>query len=201
MRIAMLALAAILIGTNPAAPAQRQTESAQALFERGAYEEALTRAAETRGDDPAATYLTALVADRLDQPERVREAYAALESLEDPAWQAIGHSGAAAMENRLDDALAEARAAVQQGGDLALAHYQLGLVLSRRNAFDEAARVLDRAADLDPSFAYTHYYAGLAHQRAKRLNPMLQHLREFLRLAPQAPERKAVELLLATMGG
>lgn len=202
MRIPMLIVAALLLTALPGRtqPTPR-TESAQTLFERGAYEEALALAAEARAEDPATVYLSALAADRLDQPERVREAYAALESREDAAWQAIGRSGAAALDDRLDDALTDARTAVREDGGLALAHYQLGLVLSRRGAFDEAARVLDRAAELDPSFAYTHYYAGLAHQRARRLNPMTQHLREFLRLAPRAPERRAVELLLATMQG
>ena len=60
---------------------------------------------------------------------------------------------------------------------------------------------LDRAAELMPDHAYAHYYAGMAHQRARRLNRMTEHLREFVRLAPNAPERKAVDMLLATVRG
>jgi tetratricopeptide (TPR) repeat protein len=176
-------------------------ESVQQLFERGAYEEALQRAgAEGAGGDGQAMFLAAQAATRLDQNDRAREEYQRMEGSGDAAWQALGRSGVAYMEGNLDGALEQAREAVNADGNRGLAHYQLGLVLSRRGEFDAAAQALDRASELMPDFAYGHYYAGLAHQRARRLNRMTDHLREFLRLAPNAPERKAVELMLNMRG-
>jgi tetratricopeptide (TPR) repeat protein len=191
--------AACVIGLPATATAQ---ESAQQLFERGAYEEALQRAEAERGDgDGQAMFLAAQAATRMDQNDRAREEYQRMEGAGDPAWQALGRSGQAYLEGDMDRALEQARVAVDADGNRGLAHYQLGLVQSRRGEFDQASQSLDRAAELMPDYAYAHYYAGMAHQRARRLNRMAEHLREFLRLAPNAPERKAVEMLLATVRG
>ena len=193
------ALAVACVALSPA-PAAAQ-ESAQQLFERGAYDEALQRAeAERSGGDGQAMFLAAQAASRLDQNDRAREEYQRMEGSGDAAWQAIGRSGVAYIDGNLDGALEQARAAIDADGNRGLAHYQLGLVQSRRGDFDAASQSLDRASELMPDFAYAHYYAGLAHQRARRLNQMTEHLREFLRLAPSAPERKAVELMLSMRG-
>jgi tetratricopeptide (TPR) repeat protein len=176
-------------------------ESAQQLFERGAYEEALQRAeAERAAGDGQAMFLAAQAATRLDQHDRAREEYQRMEGTNDPAWQALARSATAYLDGDLDRALEQAQAAVEADGNRGLAYYQLGLVQSRRGQFDAAAQALNRAAELMPEFAYAHYYAGLAHQRARHLNEMTEHLREFLRLAPNAPERKAVELMLNMRG-
>jgi tetratricopeptide (TPR) repeat protein len=198
--ISAAVLAFASIGVLPVASAA-QEETAQKAFERGAYDEALQRAEAERGSgDGQAMFLAAQAASRLDQNDRAREEYQRMEGSGDAAWQALGRSGVAYLDGNLDGALEQAREAVNADGNRGLAHYQVGLVLSRRGEFDQAAQSLDRASELMPDFAYAHYYAGLAHQRARRLNQMTDHLREFLRLAPNAPERKAVELMLNMRG-
>ena len=74
-------------------------------------------------------------------------------------------------------------------------------MLIKRGEFDETSQVLDRASDLMPEFAYAHYNAGLAHQRAKRFNKMAEHFQVFLQLAPDAPEKRQVQLALNSLRG
>ena len=50
-----------------------------------------------------------------------------------------------------------------------------------------------KAIELKPDFAYAHYYAALAYQRQRQLPKTAEHFDAFLRLAPDAPERSAVD--------
>ena len=56
-----------------------------------------------------------------------------------------------------------------------------------------------RRPDLDPTWAYAHYYAGLAYSKVKRVDLTERHFQAFLRLAPQAPERPGVQSILRTL--
>jgi hypothetical protein len=50
-----------------------------------------------------------------------------------------------------------------------------------------------------PTFAYAHYNAGMAWYQARRLDKMATHFETFIRLAPGAPERPAVEQLMRSI--
>jgi Tfp pilus assembly protein PilF len=65
-----------------------------------------------------------------------------------------------------------------------------------RREYAEAARSLDRCIEMDPTRAYAYYHAGLAYQEIKRVDLMIARLETFVRLAPEAPERPAVEAML-----
>lgn len=181
-----------------------EQDSAQRLLERGAYAEAVQRVATERqagNDDPVSTYLAALAHQKLDHDNEARAEYAKLSNSDNEAWHAIGQSAIGLLDNNLDEGVNEATHARDVNGDLGFAHYQLGLALSRRNDFAAAARALDRAAELMPDFAYAYYYAGVAYQRAKQFNPMAERFQTFLKLAPEAPERKTVQLALNALRG
>ncbi len=62
-----------------------------------------------------------------------------------------------------------------------------------------AIAALTRAIELKPDFAYAHYYAALANQRARQLPKAAEHFDAFLRLAPDAPERQAVQAIMRTL--
>ena len=79
--------------------------------------------------------------------------------------------------------------------------YQLGLVHSQRQDMAAAADAFEKAAALDPAFAYAHFYAGMAYSAVKRLDRVAVHFEAFLRLAPAAPERGAVESVMRTIRG
>ena len=193
------ALTALLV--SPLVAAQ---DTAQKLFERGAYDEAVQRVNTERGagnDDPTSTYLAGQALLKLNRNDEARAEFARLANGNDQTWHAIGQSAIGLLDNALDEAVNEGRKARDMSGESGFAFYQLGLVLIKRGEFDEASQVLDRAAELMPGFAYAHYNAGVAHQRAKRFTKMAEHFQVFLQLAPDAPERRQVQLALNSLRG
>ena len=85
--------------------------------------------------------------------------------------------------------------------NLAQARYQLGLVESARNKQADAAEAFAKAAELDPQMAYAHYEAGMAYYKAKRVDRMAVYFENFLKLAPNAPEKPAVQSIMRTVRG
>lgn len=198
---AIAATAAAVALTVPSASAQ---ESAQQLLERGAFAETVQRVETERqagNNDPSSTYLAGQALLKLGRSQDARTEFSRLADGDDEAWKAVGQSSIALVDNNMDEAVNEGRRARDINGEMGFAHYQLGLALLRQNNFGEALQVLDRAADLMPGFAYAHYNAGIAAQRAKQLEPMAEHFRRFLQLAPDAPERRTVQLALNSLRG
>ena len=52
---------------------------------------------------------------------------------------------------------------------------------------------------MKPDLAYAHYYGALAAQRQRQLPKAAGHFDAFLRLAPDAPERQAVQAVMRTL--
>ncbi len=187
-----------------AAPFTAAAQSAQQLFEKGAYAEAAQRVnteREAGNNDPAATYLAGLALEKADRGQDARAEYARLSNGDNETWKAIGQSAIGALDNNLDEAVGEGRKARDTSGESGFAFYQLGLVHLKRSEFGDAAQAFDRAAELMPQFAYAFYNAGVAHQRAKNFNRMAEQFTAFMKLAPEAPERKQVQLALAALRG
>jgi superkiller protein 3 len=105
----------------------------------------------------------------------------------------------AALEGNLDAALDAATQAVAIGPEHAQAHYQLGVVKSQREDFAGAAAAFERATELDGADAYAHYNAGIAYNKARRVDRMARHFQAFVNLAPHAPEVPQVQALLRTL--
>ena len=135
-------------------------------------------------------------------PTRRSRTYRRLAELPDnDPWHFIGLSAQQLLEGQNDPAVESARRAVELAGDSPEAHYQLGLVLARREEWGEAATAFDRAGDIDPSNAYARYYGGLMHYRANRPDRMATRFEQFLKLAPEAPERPEVLSIMKTIRG
>ena len=81
------------------------------------------------------------------------------------------------------------------------ARFQLGLVESARNNQQQAADAFAKAAELNPQMAYAHYEAGMAFYKAKKVDRMAVYFENFLKLAPNAPERPAVQSIMKTIRG
>lgn len=193
------ALAALFI-----APLLAEQSTAQALYEKGAYDEAVQRVNTERAagnEEPESAYMAGQALLKLNRDNDARAEFARLTAGSNETWHAIGQSAIALIDNALDEAVAEGRKARDLSGEAGFAFYQLGLVHIKRNEFDEASQVLDRAAELMPGFAYAHYHAGVAHQRAKRFSKMAEHFQVFLQQAPEAPERRQVQLALNSLRG
>ena len=172
----------------------------QRMFEAGKYQQVV----ETASSDapPPVLYTAAQSHQKLGATDQALETYRRLTDLpESNPWHFVGLAAQQLLEGQNDAALDAARRAVEMDGNLAAAHYQLGLVLARRQDWREAAEAFDRAAELDPANAYAHYYGGLMHYRANRPDRMANHFEQFLKLAPEAPERPEVLSIMKTIRG
>jgi len=188
-----------LLLTITLAPAG-QDDSPQKLFESGKYQEAVDKV-KSQSDAPKdQVFLRALAHRKLNQNDDAKEAFGALAG-SDGAWKEIGNSGVALIEGNLDNAEETAKKAVEADGNSAQARYQLGLVESARNNQPQAAEAFAKAAELDPQMAYAHYEAGMAFYKSKRVDRMAVYFENFLKLAPNAPERPAVQSIMKTVRG
>lgn len=176
-------------------------ESPRALFEAGKYQQVVD-VVMARGEDaqPAELYLAGHSLSRLHRTDDARDVFRRLDRGDeaDPLTF-VSRSALAVLDGNQDHAVEEARRAVEAGPESFHAHYQLGLVLSLKEQFAEAATTLEKATQIDGNDAYAHYYAGLAYGKLRRTDRMVVHLRAFATLAPNAPERPQVQTILKTI--
>ena len=177
-----------------------QDASPQKLFESGKYQEAIDSVKNRSDASPEDVYVRALAHRKLNQNDDAKEAFGALAS-RDGAWKEIGNSGTAMIEGNMNNAAAAARKAVDADGNSSEARFQLGLVESARNKQQQAADAFAKAAELNPQMAYAHYEAGMAFYKAKKVDRMAVYFENFLKLAPNAPERPAVQSIMKTIRG
>lgn len=192
-----VAAAAVVLGVASQASAQEQVRK---LFESGHYQQVI----EAAGPDaePSVVYIAALSQQKAGAADQAAAAARRLGELpEDSSWHFVGLSLTQLLEDQVDAALDSARRAVDTPGAPLEAHYQLGLVLARRQEWREAAEAFDRVSEADPSNAYAFYYAGLMHYRANRTDLMAVRFERFLKLAPEAPERPEVMQIMRTIRG
>ena len=194
--LARTALVIVILSAGAAwASAQ---ENPRTLFEAGNFQAVVDRVPD---DAPAeAKYLKGLAFRKLNQNDQAKEAFGRLAEAGDQ-WREVGESAVALVDGNLDAALETATAAVMVDPKLAEAQYQLGLVLDARGESARAAEAFSNAATANPTMAYAHYYAGMNYYKAKRVDRMAVYFENFLKLAPKAPERPAVESIMRTVRG
>jgi tetratricopeptide (TPR) repeat protein len=193
-RIAPIA-AAIVLGSGVWTNAQEETRK---LFESGKYQAAVEQT--PNNAPPDAQYVKGLAHLKLNQNDEAKAAFRQLEGAGD-AWRSVGQSAVALIDGNRDAGLEAARAAVARDGGLAAAQYQLGLALEVRGESPAAADAFVRAAEANPQMAYAHYNAGMNFYKAKRVDRMAVYFENFLKIAPNAPERPAVESIMRTVRG
>ena len=184
----------------PSLAVAQDTAQVRRMFEAGQYQQVIETATESA--PPEAIYTAAQSHQRLGAAGQARATYAQLAARpgNDP-WHFIGLSGQQLLDEATDAALESARQAAAADGGLAEAHFQVGLVLAKRQDWAGAAAAFDRAAELNPGYAYAHYYSGLMHYRAGRPDRMAIHFEQFLSIAPEAPERPEVMQIMKTVRG
>lgn len=189
------ALAVWILPTSSVVVSAEQKPEVQRLFQSGSYEQVVEAA---RDADPASTYLAAQALLKLNRMDGVAAEFARLKG-NGPAWSLVGESGEALAANDAGRAVELARKATEADGDNPFAFYQLGMAASRASDWGTAAGAFERAIAIKPDLAYGHYYGALALQRQRQLAKAAQHLDAFLRLAPDAPERAAVQAILRSL--
>jgi len=185
-------------GLATPAAAQAPEPDVQKLFEAGQYQQVIDKTPAEA--PPDALYRKALAQRKLDQNDQAKETFGRL-SGGGEAWSAVGESARFLIDGNLDGALESGKKGVEHGGELAPAHYQLGLVYDARGQNAEAAAEFARAVELQPQMAYAHYMAGMSFYKAKRVDKMAGYFENFLKLAPNAPERPAVMSIMKTVRG
>jgi tetratricopeptide (TPR) repeat protein len=197
--VAVLAITSAAVrvpGQEPANP--------QALFEAGKYEEAIGAiSAQPGGPGPESLYLAGQSCVRLNRQDEARAQFARLSQGVDPPtpWSLVGESATALVNGNHPEAVDKASRAVALAPDQFHPNYQLGLAQSAVEQWEPAAAAFEKAATINGSFAYAHYYAGLAYSRLRQIDRMATHLEYFLKLAPNAPERAAVEAMMRSLRG
>jgi tetratricopeptide (TPR) repeat protein len=180
-----------------------QAQSPQQFFEAGQNDEALAAVAQQRESglaSPALTYLAGQIQLKRDQGA-ARLEFGSLVEFTDAPWRLIGESAIAALDNNIARAVEAATQATEMAPEMFEAQYQVGLVKARAGDWAGSAEALERAAQINPTFAYAHYNAGQAYSRVQRIDLTAEHFERFLRLAPAAPERAGVESLMRTLRG
>jgi tetratricopeptide (TPR) repeat protein len=170
----------------------------QRLFEAGRYQQVVD--ATTPQAAPEVLYTTAQSQQKLGANDQALQTYNRLAERPEPdPWHLIGLSGRQLVEGNMEAAVGSARQGVAAGGDLPQAHFQLGLALARQQQWAEAAAAFEAASSRQPTNAYAHYYGGMAYYRANRIDRMATHFEQFLKLAPEAPERPEVQSIMRTL--
>lgn len=183
-----------------AAPAFAQSDRLHKMFEAGRFQQIIE--AVPADAEPGDLYTAAQSHQKLGANEPALDIYSRLaDRPDDDAWHFIGLSGRQLLQDQADGALDSAREAVNRAGDLPEASYQLGLVQAKRQEWAQAAAAFERVAELNPAHAYAHYYAGLMAYRAGRPDRMAIRFEQFLKLAPDAPERPEVMQIMRTVRG
>jgi tetratricopeptide (TPR) repeat protein len=194
-RSVLMLVVAVVMGASARLGAQ---ESPRTLFESGNFQGVLDQ---TPDDSPVeALYVKALAYLKLGQNDPAKDVFRRLGGGGD-AWRLTGESALAQVDGNLDAALSSAQAAVAADAAVWAAHYQLGLVLEARGESPAAADAFAKAAEANPQMAYAHYNAGMNFYKAQRVDLMAVYFENFLKLAPNAPERPAVESIMRTLRG
>lgn len=200
MRRPILVAVALLAAAGLAQAGQ----SAQQLFEEGQYEPALRALNERRDSgvsDPTDRFLAAQIQLKLSRPDQAKQEVESLTADANTTWGSIGESVQALIDGDTQRALDRATQAAEASPNHFYAQYQLGLVKARREDWAGAAQAFDRASKIDVNFAYAFYYAGFAYSKVQRADLTAEHFERFLKLAPKAPERLAVESVLRVLRG
>ena len=124
------------------------------------------------------------------------EAEAALLGNPDPRAQAYRAASLAKLKRYGEaEALAKQVLAARPTDELAVAALGHALVLQNKHA--EAVARLSAAIAAKADLAYAYYWRGQAYNKQKKAASMAEDFRIFLKLAPNAPEARLVQAVLA----
>lgn len=204
MKSGMSLVVALTVGLSAGAVfAQEPLPSVGQLYESGKNQQVVeTVMAEGEAAPPDHLYLAGQSLMKLESREHARDVFGRLINDDEASpWRALGASATAVIDGDYERAYAEAARAAELAPGLFYAHYQVGLTEGYRGNPAASASAFERAIALNPVSAYAHYYAGMAHYKARRVDQMGRHFEQFVKLAPEAPERPAVESIMRSLRG
>jgi tetratricopeptide (TPR) repeat protein len=124
------------------------------------------------------------------------EAEAALRNNPDPKARAYLAASLAKLK-RYAEAESVAKQVLESSPTDETAVGALGHALVGQEKTDEAVARLSAAIAAKPDLAYAYYWRGQAYEKQKKVSSMADDFQAFLKLAPNAPEAKLVQAVLA----
>ena len=104
-----------------------------------------------------------------------------------------------AKQRKYAEAEGPARSAVAASATHEVAVQALGESLVGQKKFDDAIQAMSSAIDAKGDQAYAFFWRGQAYDNKKQTAKMAADYKEFLRLAPKAPEAATVQAILASL--
>ena len=92
------------------------------------------------------------------------------------------------MEDRREEALTHAHAAVGEDDNDAWGYLALGYIEAMSRRTEPAIKALTASIQLNPSFAFAHAMLGMAHNYAGLADVGMQHIHLALKLSPKDPQ-------------
>lgn len=178
-------------------------DEAIGLFNEGKYAEAeriLRPLTEGETANPRAHYylgLSLLEMDRLEEAES--QLNRASQNNLAPDMLKVGQARVALKKGETNRAITLLNEAQATGSDNPDIYHYRGIAKASRQDYAGAAADLEKAIEIDPSRAQSHYYAGMVYGRLRRTDQMVNHYQMFLRLAPNSPEAPKVQSLLRSV--
>jgi len=192
----------LALGLPPFGLAQNLEEGIR-LYDEGRFEDAeriLGPLSEQEDTNPEVHYyrgLTLLEMGRMAEAETQLD-QASREGLA-PDRLKVGQARVALKKGETDRAIVLLNEAQEaNSASAAIFHYR-GIAQASKQDFTAAAADLEKAVELDPSNAQSHYYAGMVYGRLRRTDRMVNHYQMFLKLAPNSPEAPKVQSLLRSV--
>lgn len=100
-----------------------------------------------------------------------------------------------------EQAIQKLRKAKKHGANPVLCAYQIGIAQSYLQSWKDAIATFSEVIEADDGFAHAYYYRGRAHKKNDRTDLMIQDLKRFVALAPDAREATAARALIEGAGG
>jgi tetratricopeptide (TPR) repeat protein len=124
------------------------------------------------------------------------EAEAALRGNPDPRARAY-LAASLAKQKKYAEAEGVAKQVLESNPTDDVAVTALGHALVGQDKIDEAVARLSAAIAAKPELAYAYYWRGQAYEKQRKVSSMADDFQTFLKLAPNAPEAKLVQAVLA----
>jgi tetratricopeptide (TPR) repeat protein len=115
---------------------------------------------------------------------------------------ATGYSNLGAaykLQGQLDKAVTQYQEAIRLDPEYAMPHYNWGLIYYGQGQTEQAMAEWQEAARLDPNYADTHKNLAIIYLDLDQPAEALSELETYLQLAPEAPDRAAVEDKIAEL--
>ena len=186
--------------------------SGRLLSQEGRLDEAtaqLTAAVSEAPNDPSpAIYLgdTHRLANRSEEARQafemaVQRASAGLGSAPESVRMLVSLGVAKQKLRQLPEAIGALEKAHQLAPGNVEAAYQLGVTYAMAQRWGPAVDTLTKALNQNPEIAYAYYFRALSADKVDRKDLLLNDLKRFLALAPNAPDAPRAQSILNAIGG